>query len=169
MKEAKQIQITEGICKQAGLMRKGGASQAEIAKLLGLSPCTISRIEAARFNREIYEENQRRRREKEKRKAEEPLTISAEDIKKTLEEQDNQIVSQLKMEIPEKPEGIKPVITITDEATAEYPDQVKMMRFQAHQADRIVKTIEENAVMLNTKLDKLNDTLCMILRAVRKE
>ena len=58
---------------------------------------------------------------------------------------------------------------LTPEEKPEMSEQVKMMRFQAHQADRIVKAIEENAVMLNTKLDRLNDTLCMILRAVRKE
>ena len=37
-------------------------------------------------------------------------------------------------------------------------DQTKLMRFQAAQVDKMI-----------TKLDKLNDTLSMILRAVRKE
>ena len=40
----------------------------------------------------------------------------------------------------------------------EMTDQVKMMRFQAAQVDKLV-----------LKLDHINDTLSMILRAVRKE
>ena len=40
----------------------------------------------------------------------------------------------------------------------EMTDQVKLMRFQAAQVDKLV-----------LKLDHINDTLSMILRAVRKE
>ena len=47
MKEAKRTQITEALCEQARLMRRGGANQTEIGKLLGVNPCTISRIEKA--------------------------------------------------------------------------------------------------------------------------
>ena len=44
------------------------------------------------------------------------------------------------------------------EEDAGYSDQVKLMRFQAAQVDKLIM-----------KLDKLNDTMSMILRAVRKE
>ena len=68
-KEAKQkTQITKEICKQAQLMRKGGANQTEVAQLLGVNACTISRIEAAGFDFEKYTENRKERREKEKQK-----------------------------------------------------------------------------------------------------
>ncbi len=40
----------------------------------------------------------------------------------------------------------------------EMSDQTKMMRFQAAQVDKLV-----------LKLDHINDTLCQILRAIRKE
>lgn len=61
---------------------------------------------------------------------------------------EDQVPGQMEMDLtPEKPE----------------------MSDQTHQADRIVKAIEESAIMLNTKLDRLNDTMSMILRAVRKE
>ena len=66
MKEAKKTQITEQICKQAQLMRKGGANQTEIGKLLGINGCTVSRIEAAGFDLQKYIENRKARREKEK-------------------------------------------------------------------------------------------------------
>lgn len=143
MKEAKKVQVTKMICEQARLMRKGGASQSQVAELLGVNPCTVSRIEKAGFDLATYNENRRIRKEKEKRQAEEPKA-----------ELPGQIEMQLTPEEPEKPE---------------LSDQVKMMRFQAHEADLIIRSIEETGVMVRMMLDKLNDTMCMILRAVRKE
>lgn len=163
MKEAKRTQITETVCKQAQLMRRGGANQTEIGKLLGVNPCTISRIEAAGFDLETYQANRKAQREKEKA-AKRPVvelvydSSIAEEYRKEQEAKAaEELPGQIRMDL------------IPPEEKPEMTDQVKMMRFQAHQADRIVKAIEENAVMLNTKLDRLNDTLCMILRAVRKE
>lgn len=163
MKEAKRTQITEAICKQAQLMRRGGANQTEIGKLLGVNPCTISRIEKAGFDLETYQTNRRMEKQKEKEKAAKQTVVElvydpsiAEEYRKEQEAKAaEELPGQIRMDLtPEKPE---------------MSDQTKLMRFQAHQADRIVKAIEENAVMLNTKLDRLNDTLCMILRTVRKE
>ena len=130
MKEAKKkVQITEQICRQAQLMRKGGASQTQIAELLGVNASTISRIETAGFDFQKYLENRSERKAREKegsRPAEE------------------QVEGQLTMDLtPEKPE---------------MSDQTKMMRFQAAQIDK-----------LYMKLETINDTLHMILRAVRKE
>lgn len=148
MKEAKKTRITEQICKQAQLMRKGGANQTEIGKLLGVNPCTISRIEAAGFDFDKYTENLRARKMKETMKAEEPA---------------EQISGQMEMDL-------------TQAEKPEMSEQVKMMRFQAAQADRILKKTEEAAekisgdlVILNMTLDKINDTLCMLLRAIRRE
>lgn len=160
MKEAKKMQVTEVICKQAQLMRRGGANQTEIGKLLGVNPCTISRIEAAGFDLETYQANRKAQKEKEKAAKRTMVELVydpgiAEEYRKEQEAKAaEELPGQLQMDL--KPEE-KP----------EMSEQVKMMRFQAHQADRIVKAIEDSAVMLNTKLDRLNDTLCMILRATR--
>ena len=165
MKEANRTQITETMCKQAQLMRKGGANQTEIGKLLGVNPCTISRIEKAGFDLETYQANRRLEKLKEKEKAPKiMITAKAEDVKAVMGAEE--LPGQMQMDLtPEKPEMI---------------DQTKLMRFWAGQADKIAKVItdemaqaiieiQNSAVMLNTKLDRLNDTLCMILRAVRKE
>ena len=160
MKEAKKMQVTEVICKQAQLMRRGGANQTEIGKLLGVNPCTISRIEAAGFDLETYQANRKAQKEKEKAAKRTVVElvydpgIAEEYMKEQEAKAAEELPGQLQMDL--KPEE-KP----------EMSEQVKMMRFQAHQADRIVKAIEDSAVMLNTKLDRLNDTLCMILRATR--
>lgn len=136
MKEAKKMQVTDQICKQVQLMRRGGANQTEIGKLLGINPCTVSRIESAGFNYEQYLENRRIAKEKEKKakeQAEEPQA------------QEEQVPGQIEMELIEK----KP---------QEMTEQVKLMRFQAGQIDKLV-----------LKLDHINDTLNMILRVMRKE
>ena len=138
MKEAKKVQVTDQICKQAQLMRRGGANQTEIGKLLGVNPCTISRIEKAGFNYEQYLENRRMAKEKEKKAKEQPQ-------EKEQEQAEEQVPGQIEMELI----AAKP---------AEMTDQVKLMRFQAGQIDKLV-----------LKLDHINDTLCQILRMMRKE
>ena len=136
MKEATKVQINDQICKQVELMRRGGANQTEIGKLMGISAPTICRIEKAGFNYEQYLENKRISREKEqkaKEQAEEP------------QQEEEQVPGQIEMElIAAKPQ--------------EMSEQVKLMRFQAGQIDKLV-----------LKLDHINDTLNMILRVMRKE
>ena len=136
MKEAKKMQVTDQICKQVQLMRRGGANQTEIGKLLGINPCTVSRIESAGFSYEQYLENRRIAKEKEKKAKEQP---------QEQEPAEEQVPGQIEMELV----AAKP---------AEMTDQVKLMRFQAGQIDKLV-----------LKLDHINDTLNMILRVMRKE
>ena len=118
-KEAKRTQITEALCKQAQLMRRGGANQTEIGKLLGVNPCTISRIEKAGFDLKIYNENTKARKEKEQKKAQEPEKPEAEEP----------IAGQIEMELTtEKPD---------------MSDQTKMMRFQAAQVDKLIMKLDQ--------------------------
>ena len=118
-KEAKRTQITEALCEQARLMRKGGANQTTIGKLLGVNPCTISRIEKAGFDLKIYNENTKARKEKEQKKAQEPEKQEAEEP----------IAGQIEMELTtEKPD---------------MSDQTKMMRFQAAQVDKLIMKLDQ--------------------------
>jgi predicted transcriptional regulator len=143
MKEAKKVQVTDQICKQVQLMRKGGANQTEIAKLLGISAPTVSRIETAGFDMKTYLENKRIAREKENRKAEEPA-------------EEPQLPGQMEMEL-------------TTEKPAEMTDQVKMMRFQAEMTQKIVKAVNDSTVLLTTEMDRIRDAVFQLIRAVRKE
>lgn len=72
----------------------------------------------------------------------------AEDLAKKVTT--TQMLEQLRMSMPPEP--------VTGIETPEMSDQTKMMRFQAAQVDKLLM-----------KLDKLNDTMCMILRCIRKE
>lgn len=90
MKEATKVQINDQICKQVELMRRGGANQTEIGKLMGISAPTICRIEKAGFNYEQYLENKRISRGKEqkaKEQAEEP------------QQEEEQVPGQIEMEL----------------------------------------------------------------------
>ena len=158
MKEAKKtMQVTDQICKQVHLMRKGGANQTEVGKLLGLSAPTISRIEKAGFDVNVYLENKRIEREKEKAAKEQPpmaVTISAEDVG-----QPEQVPGQIEMELPQK-----------EPEEQQEPDRiVKLIRFQAHEVDKILKAMSECFDLLIMNVDKLNNTMSMILRAMRRE
>ena len=140
MKEAKKkTQVTDQICRQAQLMRKGGANQVQVAELLGINSSTVSRIEVAGFDKKVYDEQRKARREKEeerKKAAEEPA--------------EEQLPGQIEMQLDPEEE-------ILDQKQ-EMSEQAKMMRFQAAQVDKIIM-----------RLNQLNDTMSMILRAVRRE
>ena len=151
MKEAKRTQITEQICKQAQLMRKGGANQTEIGKLLGVNPCTISRIEAAGFDLETYTKMMKERREKEKKAKKDEVVLVY----------DPSIAEEYRREQEAKRAAEEPIpgqieMDLTTAKPAEMSDQVKMMRFIAGQVDK-----------LYMKLDTINNTVSQILRATR--
>lgn len=119
MKEAKRSKITEQMCRQAQLMRKGGANQTMIAELLGVNACTISRMEAAGFDWKAYVENGKIRREREKNMQKEPEA-----------EKDEQVPGQIEMDL-------------TTEGKAEMNEQTKMMRFQAAQVDKLIMKLDQ--------------------------
>ena len=56
-----------------------------------------------------------------------------------------------------------------EEPKAEMSEQTKMMRFLAGRFELIEKSQALGVEILRREIDKLNDTLSMILRAVRKE
>ena len=131
MKEAKtKVQITEQICKQIRLMRKGGANQTEIGALIGINPSTVSRIEKAGFDVEKYLENKRMAREKEKAAKEQPAEEPAEE----------QVPGQIEMDLEPKPE---------------MSETTKMMRFTAAQVDKLYMKLETINDTLNQILRAL--------------
>ena len=93
-------------------------------------------------------EKERARAEKRKLQAEEPKA-------------EEQVEGQMEMDL--RPAEEKPA------EQTEQADRTKMMRFQAHMTEEITKKMDECTVQLLTKLDRLNDTMSMILRAIRKE
>ena len=119
MKEAKRSKITEQMCRQAQLMRKGGANQTVIAALLGVNACTISRMEAAGFDWKAYVENGKIRREREKNMQKEPEA-----------ETNEQVPGQIEMDL-------------TTEGKAEMSEQTKLMRFQAAQVDKLIMKMDQ--------------------------
>lgn len=143
-----RTQITQGLCDHVKILLAGGANVNKAAEITGTGHATISRIKAAGFDAEVYRQQQLKRQEK--KKPEVVLTIKHEEL-----------AGQMKMDLQDA------------EEPKEMSEQIKLMRFQAAQADKICEKITKQAVIINetllVKLDRLNDTLCQILRAVRKE
>lgn len=144
-----RTQITQELCEHVKILLAGGANLNKAAEITGTGHATISRIKAAGFSAEVYRQNQLK--QKEKKKPELVLTVNHEEL-----------AGQMKMDLQP-----------AEEPKAEMSDQTKLMRFQASQADKICEKITNQSVIINetllVKLDRINDTLCQILRAVRKE
>ena len=76
--------------------------------------------------------------------------------RKTKEEKpaEDQLKGQMKMDLKQ-----------VEEPKMEMSEQTKMMRFMAGQVDKMIMQMN----FISEKLEKLNDTVSMVLRAVRKE
>ena len=149
----KKVAITQDLCRMVELMLKGGAKPQEIGERLGISKTTVSRIKTAGYDAEQYRKNTTERVEKEN-KAEK----DAEGIQFPLKVE-HVIVEDGGVEIvcrrPEEqvPGQISMDLQPAEEQKAEMSDQVKLMRFQAAQVEKIT-----------SKLDKLIDYMAQILR-----
>ena len=153
----KKVAITQDLCRMVELMLKGGAQQKEVGERLGISKATVSRIKTAGYDAEQYRKNTTERVEKENlaEMTEEekqilgikyPLTVervetSEGGVSVTARQAEEQVEGQMEMELPLP-------VTITAEDL-----QVKLMRFQAAQVEKVL-----------AKLEKINDNLCQILR-----
>ena len=153
----KKVAITQDLCRMVELMLKGGAQQKEVGERLGISKATVSRIKTAGYDAEQYRKNTTERVEKENMAelTEEekqilgiryPLTVEKVEMSEggvsvTARQAEERVEGQMEMELPLP-------VTITAEDL-----QVKLMRFQAAQVEKIL-----------AKLEKINDNLCQILR-----
>lgn len=138
-----RTQITQALCDHVRILLAGGATAQKAAEITKVGKATIYRIKAAEFDANRYVMNTDRRRIMDKDKA----------ADKTIE----MLQGQMKMELP------------AEEPKAEMSEQVKLMRFQAAQADKICEKITAQAVIINETLLKIYDMMGQILRAVRKE
>ena len=129
----KKVAITQDLCRMVELMLKGGAQQKEVGERLGISKATVSRIKTADYDAEQYRKNTTERVEK--------VEMSEGGGSVTARQAEERVEGQMEMELPLP-------VTITAEDL-----QVKLMRFQAAQVEKIL-----------AKLEKINDNLCQILR-----
>ena len=153
----KKVAITQDLCRMVELMLKGGAQQKEVGERMGISKATVSRIKTAGYDAEQYRKNTTERVEKENiaELTEEekqilgiryPLKVEKVEMSEggvsvTARQAEERVEGQMEMELPLP-------VTITEEDL-----QVKLMRFQAAQVEKIL-----------AKLEKINDNLCQILR-----
>ena len=118
-----RARVTREKCRQAELMGKAGASNEEVGALLGLSASVISKLKKSGYDMDVY----LNMKKEENRKA-------AERKQQETQPEPEQITGQMEMDLKSaEPAEEKP----------EMSEQTKMMRFQAHLADRIIKKLDE--------------------------
>ena len=150
---SKRLVIDQKLCRKVKIMLDGGAKHKEIAELLGIGVSTIGRIRDAGFDAEVYQQNVEGRRCTANKVIGEmikdgvrPFFGIGQKTQNQIKNEDEQVPGQLRMFMPEG--GGTPVPLI---------DENKMMRFIAGQNERLLE-----------KMDKINDTLCQILRRLDK-
>ena len=131
----KRTNVTEELCRAVQLMMAGNPDQKEVARLLGTSATTVSRIKAAGFDYQTFLKNTELRKiEQQTVKAEAAVEKINAEIDKVRTAEAQTVPGQIRMEIPEKPlEAEKP----------EMSEQEKMRRFIAGQVDKVVKVLRE--------------------------
>lgn len=134
----KKLDVNQELCRKVQIML-AGAKMGEVAELLGISKTTVSRIKAAGFDPEQYARNTQKRVEEENKAEADP--------------EPEQVAGQISMELQP-----------AEEQKPEMSEQTKLMRFQVSQTDKIIGQMMVNVDALLMKLDRLNDTLSMILR-----
>lgn len=122
----KRHPVTQEDCDIARFFTRRGMKLKEIAKMLNVDSSTVSKMKAGDFRLEQYLEI---RKESNRKSAEKK---AAETV---------QLAGQMEMNL--KPEAEAP----------EMSEQTKMMRFQAHLADRIIKKMDE----ILTELRRMQD------------
>lgn len=163
MKEAKKARPLDAeTAKNAKMLAGFGFDAKVIGEKLGYSEHTIIKLARDDYDLEKYLE---RKREENKKAAEKQVKVELvydpsieeeyrreQEAKKAEEQVPGQIAMDLTQKEPEEPDRI-----------------VKLIRFQAKEIDMVLTRMSECFDMLITKVDKMNDTMSMVLRAIRKE
>ena len=129
---AKRKPITQEDCDIARMLTRKGMKVKSIAQVLNMDPSTISKMKAVDFHLDQYLE--KKKEDNRKRKEQQMMAVEKEISEIHVEEkpEEGQVPGQICMELNAEGLTIK-----------EQPDQTKMMRFQAHQVDRILKKLDE--------------------------
>lgn len=157
----KKVAITQDLCRMVELMLKGGAKQKEVGERLGISKATVSRIKTAGYDAEQYRKNTTERVEKENQ-AEVSIPLVPGKVLRV--DQNANGITVTETEEEQVPGQICMDLQPAEEQKPEMSDQTKLMRFQASQVDKIIGQMMVNVDALLMKLDRLNDTMSMILR-----
>lgn len=182
----KRKDITQQICDQVKFLIKGGATNKKAGAFVGLSATTISRIRTAGYSAEEFRKNNEIRNAEEKKAGsyacaytgeiedksgmmltpEGPLT--REELRAAVREfQDaaNQVPGQLAMDLPTYPQVKE---TDLNKLLRFLAGKTDLLGAQLSKYDRYMREMGTVLCGIGTKLDKLNDNLCQILRRMDK-
>ena len=167
----KKVEITNEMCRQAQLLIKGGATNKEAGRFLGVSPATVSRIRNADYDLFKYLQNTEARRKAagaykcnytgvcELPESGIELTPDGPRMKQ------DQVPGQVAMDLEKQEAG-----TYTPEIQDNQPIKLDISKeaFEYELNNRLMRFLGGKMGEITTKLDKLNDNLCQILRRMDK-
>lgn len=153
--------IDQALCNHARILIAGGATTEMAADMLEIGQSTLQKIRRAGFDAEKYTALKQQEKERMARAAQVETSKEKdwkrwqkpEEIAKQAEEQ---VPGQLQMELPVKKE--------TDE-----PERIRWMKFIAAQVDKMIFQQAQQYDLVHMELDRINDTLSQLVRAIRKE
>ena len=134
--EKKKTRITQEDCDIARFFTRRGMKMKQIAEVLKVDSSTICKMKAADFQLDRYLEN---RKESNRKDAERKAALKAAQEAEKPEPAEDQVQGQIEMDL----QAAEAKLNIPAEEKPEMSEQTKLMRFQAHQADRIVKKLDE--------------------------
>ena len=183
----KRKDITQGICDQVQFLIKGGATNKKAGAFVGLSATTISRIRTAGYSAEEFRKNNEARREEEKKTLTDYISKEAiESVKPHYVEDkkhpgtyhlqltrsddyapknNDQVPGQMAMELPTYPQVKE---TDLNKLLRFLAGKTDLLGAQLSKYDRYMREMGIQLCGIGTKLDKLNDNLCQILRRMDK-
>lgn len=141
---AERTEITKDLCEHVRILLAGGATADKAAKIAGIGEATVYRIKKANYDPEEYKRNRMAETNREKQRDKQPTENQLAE---------EQVPGQICMDLKEK----------------EPEEQGKQNRFIAAMVDKMCR---EQATMVNDiciKLDKINDSLSLLRRALWKE
>ena len=122
--------ITQEDCDIARFFTRRGMKMKEIGKILGVDASTISKMKAGDFRLDQYLKIRKESNKKQTEKKTAVIDLTPIETMPSVK----QLAGQMEMDL-------KPAKAAAE--TPEMNDQTKMMRFQAHLADRIIKKMDE--------------------------
>ena len=176
----KRKDITQEICDQVKFLIKGGATNKKAGAFVGLSATTISRIRTAGYSAEEFRKNNEIRNAEEKGDKRIVGTYFTPEVAEKLKVPEykddgtgtyhlsmpeNQVLGQMAMDLPTYPQ-IKE--TDINKLLRFLAGKTDLLGRQLSTYDRYMREMGIELCGIGTKLDKLNDNLCQILRRMDK-
>ena len=170
--------IDQALCNHARILMAGGATTGMAADMLGIGKSTVQKMRQAGFDAGKYQQMKQQEKEKAAKATVEMVydqSIAEQYRKEQAAKAEEQCPGQMMIELPppftdkQKKEMFAKYCEGINKAAIEKEEKNEIYRFIAAMVDKLNRGQAEVMDDLCMKIDKLNDTLSQLVRALRKE